>query len=324
MESWLQTPAAVRQARETQKGLHIALEILVFLAVFLACVMGEMLVTLPVQMLMLMQNQAYQEALLSQDVKRIEEAGLAAVSTDATTILSLFATAVMILLVLLFCRLLQKRKAVSLGFIRQGCGIAYIKGIGAGLLMFSGAVLICVLTGSVTLSYTPQRFSLPVFLLFASGYMIQGMAEEALCRGYFMVSLGRRYPMSVAVIVNAAAFAALHLLNPGIAPLAIVNLILFGIFASICFIQTENIWLVGALHSVWNLVQGNVYGGSVSGMDVSCTVFTTVTKEGREIFHGGAFGMEGGLSVTIVLMCGITYLLLFKNENKTKRTAEEL
>lgn len=58
---------------------------------------------------------------------------------------------------------------------------------------------------------------------------------------------------SAAVIANSVIFAALHLLNPGVAPLAIVNLILFGIFASCYFIRRGNIWGIGALHSVWNL-----------------------------------------------------------------------
>ncbi len=114
--------------------------------------------------------------------------------------------------------------------------------------------------------------------------------------------------------MNAAAFAALHLLNPGISLLAVVNLTLFGIFASVCFIKTENIWLVGALHSVWNLVQGNVYGIKVSGMETSCTVFSSAMTEGMELLNGGDFGLEGGLAVTIVFMAGTAFFLFYKNK----------
>lgn len=195
-------------------------------------------------------------------------------------------------------------EAVYARFCKKGCGKEYAKGIVVGFIMFLAAVLICILTGAASFEKS-DSFTVSMFLLFTAGYMVQGMAEEVLCRGYFMVSVGRRYPMAVAAVVNAVAFAALHLLNPGITPLAIVNLILFGIFASVCFIKTENIWMVGAIHSVWNLVQGNVYGIKVSGMETSCTVFSSVMTDGKELINGGAFGLEGGLAVTAALLAGI-------------------
>ena len=79
---------------------------------------------------------------------------------------------------------------------------------------------------------------------------------------------------------------------------------------------------IGALHSVWNLVQGNVYGIKVSGMETSCTVFSASLTGGREIFHGGSFGLEGGLAVTIVLLAGIAVLLFQLNKNKKDLAVE--
>lgn len=322
MESMLKPPKAVLYARESQKGMHWALEILVFIAVFLVCTIGEVMLSIPVQAVFLMQNTGYLDAVASGDIKRVEEAALLAVNSDLFTIFSLFATGIMIVIVLLFCRLMQKRDAKTLGFVKKGCGLEYFKGIAVGFLMFSAAVAICILTGSLKLAGGGDRFVLSAFLLFAAGYMVQGMAEEVLCRGYFMVSLGRRYPMGTAVFVNAAAFAALHLLNPGIGFLPVLNLFLFGFFASVCFIKTENIWLIGALHSVWNLAQGNVYGIKVSGMETSCTIFSSVMTIGRKIFHGGSFGLEGGLAVTLVLLAGIAVLLSLLNKNKKDLAVE--
>ncbi len=304
METLFRTPKAVLQAKETQRGMHLAFEILVFIAVFFVCTIGEIMIFLPAQVVMLAQNQLYLNAVSSGDAEQISEAAVAAMSSDLYTIVTLFATAMMIGVIFLFCRLIQKRKLSTLGFVKKGCGKEYAKGIVVGFIMFSAAVLICILTGVASFEKS-DSFTVSMFLLFTAGYMVQGMAEEVLCRGYFMVSVGRRYPMAVAAVVNAVAFAALHLLNPGITPLAIVNLILFGIFASVCFIKTENIWMVGAIHSVWNLMQGNVYGIKVSGMETSCTVFSSVMTDGKELINGGAFGLEGGLAVTAALLAGI-------------------
>lgn len=132
MNKWLKTPKAVIQARESQKGLNIVLEILIFLAVFLVCIIGEVLPMIPAQVLVLMRNQNYLDAVASGDVNRIAEASVQATSTDAMTILNLFANAVMILLVILFCKLIQKRKLRTLGFTKEKMGIDYLKGIAVG------------------------------------------------------------------------------------------------------------------------------------------------------------------------------------------------
>lgn len=314
MKMYLEEPNAVKQARESQKGLHWALEILIFVAVFLVCAIGQVIVMIPIELICVFGNAEYRNAIFSGEMNSIQLTS-AMFSSDTYTICSLFSDIIMILLVFLFCKLIQKRKIQTLGFTKKGAGKEYLKGMLAGFVMFSAAVLLCVVTGALKLQGVSDTFVLSTFLWFIAGYMIQGMAEEVLCRGYFMVSVGRRYPMIVAVILNSVAFAALHLLNPGIAPLAIVNLILFGIFASVCFIKTDNIWLVGALHSVWNLVQGNVYGIKVSGMETSCTVFSSAMTEGREFINGGAFGLEGGLAVTIVLVIGIAILCLYKKKS---------
>ncbi|MDE7446089.1 MAG: CPBP family intramembrane metalloprotease [Lachnospiraceae bacterium] len=212
--------------------------------------------------------------------------------------------------------MIQKRNPVTLGFTRKGAIKDYLVGIAAGFLVFSAAVLICVLTGALRIEGFAATFGIGMFVLFVLGFMIQGMAEEVLCRGYFMVSVGRRNPMWAAILLNALVFAALHLFNSGISILAFINLVLYGVFASIYFIKGGNIWGVGAFHSMWNLVQGNVYGILVSGIDVDCTVLRSTSVEGMEIVNGGAFGLEGGLAVTVVLLVGIIFLLCRKGSKK--------
>ena len=116
----------------------------------------------------------------------------------------------------------------------------------------------------------------------------------------------------MAIGLNAFTFAALHLANNGITWLSFVNLILFGVFASVYFLRRGSIWGIGALHSVWNWVQGNFYGISVSGNQVGSSVFATETVSGKELLNGGAFGLEGSIMVTIVLAVGIIVLCFWK------------
>lgn len=315
MNFQLEKPEAVVKAQEKRRGLNWFLELLVFVALFFVVTIGEAIVQMPGEMFMLFRSADYQAAIQSGDFEQIMAATMQIINSDSYMVMSLFANIAMILIVFLFCKLIQKRGLATLGFTRKGVGKEYLIGLGVGFLAFSAAVLICVVTGALRFEGFSENFKVGMFLLFLVGFMIQGMAEEVLCRGYLMVSIGRRYPMWAAVILNALIFACLHLPNSGISVLAFINLTLFGVFASIYFIKRGNIWGIGAFHTIWNLVQGNFYGISVSGMSINCSVFKSTMVEGKSMINGGAFGLEGGLGVTIVFLAGILLLLCLKQRH---------
>jgi Predicted metal-dependent membrane protease len=305
----LKKPRMVAEAAEKRKGLNIVLEILVFIALFVVCSIAQMIVATPVQLVLMYTDPDYLNAAMHGDIAGAVEAANALVQTDTMTILMLFSNAGIILVTLLFCKLIQKRKVTTVGFQKPDMWKEYLTGMGIGFGIFTAAVLLCVITGSLKIQGMAPSFSIGIFVLFLLGYLVQGMAEEVLCRGYFLVSVSRRYPLAVGIIANAVLFAALHLLNNGITVLAFINLVLFGVFASVYFVKRGNIWGVGALHSIWNLAQGNVYGIRVSGIQTSCSVLSSEMVAGRELINGGDFGLEGGLAVTIVLVVGTLVLL---------------
>lgn len=309
------------ETAESQKGMLWILELLLFIGVFLVSTCAEGFVQLPASMFAMYTDSEYLEAASSGDPQRLIEISQAVsermMSKDWYMVLMLFSTALMIGVVFLFCRFLQKRKLRTLGFVKHGLVKEYLLGVLLGFLFFSACVGLALLTGGLKFDGFSETFSIGIFILYLLGYMVQGMAEEVLCRGYFLGSYARRYPVYAAVLANALLFAALHLMNSGISVLAFVNLTLFGIFASLYFIQRGSIWGIGAFHSIWNLVQGNFYGIRVSGMKSSCSVFSMTPVEGKELFSGGAFGIEGSLICTIVLSAGIVGLFILLIRGKT-------
>lgn len=315
MKDLFEKPACVIEAANAKKGWNWATEILVFCAVFLvgSIIMGA--ATLPAQVVMFLFDGDYNAAIAQNDEAAQQAALTKLISSDTYMIYTLFSEIVLIVVVCLFCKLFQARKMTTLGFYKKGMFKEYIFGAIAGFAVFSAAVLIGVITGALKIEGISSSFSVWIFLLYTVGFMIQGMAEEVLCRGYFMVSFARRYPMWAAVLVNSLLFAALHLSNNGISVLAIINLTLFGIFASVYFIRRGNIWGAAAFHSVWNLVQSSFYGIKVSGIDIK-GLFITSSVEGKELLNGGAFGMEGGIAVTVVFCCVIAAMYFSKNTSK--------
>lgn len=295
---------------ESGKGHSALVEILIaFVLLFISSVaMG--IAQLPVLVIYLVNNKDYMSMLMSGKMDSQKMLSIMSNMPEWVMIDMLFAEILLTLIVILYCRIVEKRKLLTLGFVKDKMAKQYLLGIAFGAAAFSVAYLICVVTGSVKFEGIAKDTT-PLYILgFFFGYLLQGMAEEVLCRGYLMVSLSRKYHVKQAIISSSLFFAFLHASNNGFSLLAFINLFLFGVFASLLLLVFGNIWIAGAFHSIWNFVQGNIYGIKVSGTSASSSVFLTSNTAGREIINGGSFGMEGGIAVTFVLVAGISLLLL--------------
>ncbi|MDR2957298.1 MAG: CPBP family intramembrane metalloprotease [Coriobacteriales bacterium] len=225
-------------------------------------------------------------------------------------ILALLSTIGTTIAVIIFCRFIEKRKLPSMGFRKRGFFSEYLIGLVIGTIMFTAGIAICYVTGTLEFGGISAVVPWGFIALFLLGYIFQGMSEEVLCRGYLLVSLARRQSMAIAVFVSSILFAGLHLTNPNLSVLAFINLFLFGAFAGVYFLKRGDIWGVGAIHSAWNFVQGNVFGIAVSGTTKPASVFSFLPTADGSLINGGAFGLEGGLAVTIVLVL-FTIIMFF-------------
>lgn len=145
---------------------------------------------------------------------------------------------------------------------------------------------------------------------------MQGLAEEVLCRSYLLNSLAVKQKAPIAVAVSAAAFSALHIANPSVTPVALINIALFGIFAGVYFWRRGSIWGVAALHTAWNFAEGNIYGINVSGIAPTVSVFSASVDNSLSIWNGGSFGAEGGLAVTVTLTLATIGACFLPHQNK--------
>jgi membrane protease YdiL (CAAX protease family) len=204
--------------------------------------------------------------------------------------------------------LFEKRPFWTLGLERNGAGWKYLRGFLVGLLMFVAAIGISAAFGYIAFEEgQPSRQGLPALggvLLVFFGWLVQGAAEEVLTRGWLLPVIGARYRPALGIIISALVFAALHSINPNLSPVAMLNLALFGVFTALYALYERGLWGVFSLHSVWNWAQGNLFGFEVSGsLPPGGTLFDWM-EIGPDIITGGAFGPEGGLSVTLVLLAG--------------------
>ena len=93
--------------------------------------------------------------------------------------------------------------------------------------------------------------------------------------------------------------------NAGVTFLSVLNIILDGVLAGLLFIYTDSIWLVVAQHGTWNYVQGNLLGFQVSGTGADASIFSFTMGSGPDWLTGGAFGAEGSIITTLVLLLSL-------------------
>ena len=305
----LQPPDMVHEASRVQKGYNPFMECLLFVGIFfITQVFLSLLSVIP-----MMGFGIYIAFTEDAGAPAMAPAALMKELNTVSMICMLYGELAAIFLVLGLCRWFQKRKAWTLGFKNEHILKEYSIGMGLGFLMMTLVVLAAWITGALKLSVNPElgtmRSNIMLLILFV-GFLFQGMFEEVLCRGYFLISLARRKGnMWMAILVSALFFSAMHLGNAGISPLAFLNLTLFGIFAGIYFVKRGNLWGVGALHSIWNFTQGNIWGVLVSGIDLDVSLFTARIDDSMSLLNGGSFGPEGGLLVSMVLIAGSLILL---------------
>ena len=146
-------------------------------------------------------------------------------------------------------------------------------------------------------------------------FLLVALFEEILMRGYILGRLlHTRLNKFLSLFISAALFAGLHIFNPEIAFLPILNLLLAGMLLGASYLYTRNLCFPISLHLFWNWIQGPILGYQVSGNNFTTSMLTLRMPE-ENVLNGGAFGFEGSLICT-VLMIVFTILIVWWGEKR--------
>lgn len=204
----------------------------------------------------------------------------------------------------LFQKFISREDFVSIGLNFVGFKIDFYKGLLAGtVLICSGFILLTVLNLTlIDLTYFSFYDQIFYFFLFT----IVSLNEEIAIRGYILHNLSSSFNKYVALIISSLVFMIMHLGNPNIGILPLVNLFLAGIFLGIYTIHKNNLWFPIGAHLTWNYLQGPIFGFEVSGNKIN-SLFEQ-KPNGHELLTGGNFGFEGSIILTLFLMISIVYM----------------
>ena len=211
---------------------------------------------------------------------------------------------------------IQKKSWRSMGLFREKVIRSYLKGAGIAILGIIAIMSTLQFKGEIIIQPTSinrEGAVWGILLMICVAWMIQGAAEELFLRGFMFQAITSRYGVYKGIIVPAIVFALLHLGNAGVSMTSMLNILLCGLALVLLTLKDENLWGAFGFHAAWNLLQGNVFGISVSGNAMDISLFKTI-NQADTFWTGGNFGLEGSLLTTFffILMSVILILQLRK------------
>ena len=218
----------------------------------------------------------------------------------------LFSFVVILFLFIFWVKVIEKNALSSLGFVKRN----WLKYLGWGIMFSLVQMGVIALVYQVSgigsfelneLSLEPILFILGLFPF----WLLQGGTEEVATRGWLLTRIATRTNLPLAIAISSSLFGILHMGNAGVTFLSVLNIILDGVLAGLLFIYTDSIWLVVAQHGTWNYVQGNLLGFQVSGTGADASIFSFTMGSGPDWLTGGAFGAEGSIITTLVLLVSL-------------------
>ena len=183
-----------------------------------------------------------------------------------------------------------------------------LRGAAVGMTLNLFCAVVGLLHGDIVLYF--NRFDLIPVLLLLLLVFIQSSAEELVFREYMFRKISVRYPMPlIAAVLNAVLFLMVHMGNPGVSSMGLMNIFLVGVMTSLVVAYDDSFLWVSGFHAAWNYTQAFILGLPNSGLVASYSIFKLEAASARNSFaYSTGFGIEGTLTSTIVLAVFIVFL----------------
>jgi len=191
------------------------------------------------------------------------------------------------------------------GWVRQA-----LWGVVIGAALTVVAVLWIVIFGDLrAMSFSISNHALALALLELFILSTAAMGEELMFRGYPFHRLVETTGPAFAVVVMSLLFGYAHGGNPHASRLAMVNTCAIGALLCTAYLRTGALWMSWGIHFAWNTALGLVFGLPVSGL-TDFSVIIRTRASGPRWVTGGAYGIEGSVVGTIVILLGFIPVIL--------------
>lgn len=188
-----------------------------------------------------------------------------------------------------------------------------LSGISLAIVLYAVGFGVSLLAGAIEIAgvvFNPS--SLLISFVF---FLLVAITEEFALRGFVLERMLQGGVNKFwALFLSATLFSLVHIANPNFDFLSFINILLAGILLGSSYIYTRNLCFPIALHWFWNWIQGPVLGYEVSG-NKFCDGLLTLHLPEANLINGGAFGFEGSILCTVLMVAGTAVILKMFRKN---------
>ena len=217
---------------------------------------------------------------------------------------------------------ISKLKIEQLGFTKDNIVFSYLKGALFGTLQIFTVFFIIFGLKAIDIYYVGNISILLLIKIFII-FIFQALLEEILFRGYLMPFFSKVIGIKFTITLLSFLFTCIHLFNPNLDIIGLANVFLAGVAFSLIYYYTGNLWLVGAMHTLWNFILGFIVGSQISGIITYNSVFFSIPVENKDLISGGVFGFEASIVTTIVELTISLFVIYLIKKEKDKITFEK-
>ena len=211
---------------------------------------------------------------------------------------------------------ISKLKIEQLGFTKDNIVFSYLKGALFGTLQIFTVFFIIFGLKAIDVYYVGNISILLLIKIFII-FIFQALLEEILFRGYLMPFFSKVIGIKFTITLLSFLFTCIHLFNPNLDIIGLANVFLAGVTFSLIYYYTGNLWLVGAMHTLWNFILGFIVGSQVSGIITFNSIFFSIPVENKDLISGGKFGFEASIIETILeLTISLFVIYLIRKEKR--------
>lgn len=188
-----------------------------------------------------------------------------------------------------------------------------LPGISLAIVLYAVGFGVSLLAGAIEIAgvvFNPS--SLLISFVF---FLLVAITEEFALRGFVLERMLQGGVNKFwALFLSATLFSLVHIADPNFDFLSFINILLAGILLGSSYIYTRNLCFPIALHWFWNWIQGPVLGYEVSG-NKFCDGLLTLHLPEANLINGGAFGFEGSILCTVLMVAGTAVILKMFRKN---------
>jgi uncharacterized protein len=135
----------------------------------------------------------------------------------------------------------------------------------------------------------------------AIAFVLVGLFEESLFRGYAQYTLGSGIGFWPAAFVLSGLFGATHLGNQGEGWVGALSVFAFGIFGCFTLGRTGNLWFIIGFHAASDYAETFIYSTPDSGLLAQGHLLNS-SFHGPRWLTGGTIGPEGSVMVFVMFV----------------------